>query len=78
MGVYFVASASQPIEVKITRDGKPLGNEAGADVNKKTSSAIIGKDRLYKLIEDTSGYGEHTIEITIPKPGLKAFTFTFG
>lgn len=77
-GVYLVGSADAPTEIKILRDGNPLGNAAGDDVLKTTSSATIHENRLYKLIDDPAGYGEHTIEIIIPKPGLKAFTFTFG
>ncbi|OHA05520.1 MAG: hypothetical protein A2934_05440 [Candidatus Sungbacteria bacterium RIFCSPLOWO2_01_FULL_47_10] len=79
--VYFVASSEAGASIKILRDGKPLtADTAGADVVVKESSseAIIQEDRLYKLIQDKNGYGEHTLEIIIENPGLKAFTFTFG
>lgn len=73
--VYFVASAESPVRAKVMLDGKAIGSEAGADV--KNGYVEIGEDRLYKLIESSS-YGEHTLELIIESPGLKAFTFTFG
>ncbi len=74
--LYLVASADKKVRIKIYRDGKPLGAEAGFDVG-ADSSVFIKDARLYKLIEDDK-YGDHTIEIIIEDPGLKAFTFTFG
>lgn len=75
--VYIVASSVESAPVKILRDGKPLAGEAGEDIDKKSSTAVIQQDRLYKLIED-SDYSNHALEIIIEKPGLRAFTFTFG
>ena len=78
--VYLVASAKDNATIRVSRDGKPLGNEAGGDVVRKDGSSIvnISESRLYKLIEDPAGYGEHTLELNIDNPGLQAFTFTFG
>ncbi len=78
--VYFVASAATSTRITILRDGVPLSVAlAGEDVQMKkgAASATIKDNRLYKLIKegDTS---EHTLEINIPTPGLRAFTFTFG
>ena len=76
--VFFVANSETGATIRVLQDGKPLGAEAGADVAKDGSStAHIKEPRLYKLIQDST-YGEHTIEIIIEKPGLNAFTFTFG
>ena len=61
-----VASAQQPVTVVIKQDGKVL--------DKKIT---IMKDQLYTLIENSTA-GEHTLELMIDSPGLKAFTFTFG
>ncbi len=63
--VYFVASSKEGINIKILKDGKESGN------------VFIKDNKLYKLIGG-SDYGDHTIEIQIEKPGLQAFTFTFG
>jgi hypothetical protein len=52
-----------------------LEEAAGADV--REGRAAVQADRLYHLIGDDA-YGEHTLEIMIEEPGLRAFTFTFG
>ncbi|MBA3789326.1 redoxin family protein [Patescibacteria group bacterium] len=75
--VDFVASASTPVTVEVFRDGVPVGNFAGADVDPKTSTATINANRLYTLVHDTSP-GQHTILIKIMGAGLHAYTFTFG
>jgi hypothetical protein len=75
--LYFVASAPETVVVEVLRDGKPLGNAAGADITPGTSSVSIKQDRLYKLIHDTTP-GTHTILMKIHGKGLKAYTFTFG
>lgn len=75
--LYFVGSSENGVNVKFLIDGKPLGNFSGEDITKDSSSATIKEDRLYKIIQDSS-YGEHTIEMIIKEPGLRAFTFTFG
>lgn len=63
--VFMVAAADKPATIKITVDGK-----ASPDV-------IVSMSQLYTLF-DSNDYREHTIEIAIPSPGFKAFTFTFG
>lgn len=77
--VYFVASATDGVKIKVLRDGKSVSAAiAGDDVARDGSgAATIKEDRLYRLVRDPS-YGEHTIEIIIESPGLRAFTFTFG
>ena len=78
--VFAVASAENEIEIIILRDASPLTMEAGSDVffENAENKVIIQEDRLYRLIEDPKGSAKHVLEITITKPGLKIFTFTFG
>ena len=78
--VYFVASAKEAVQVKLLRDGQPLGKAAGEDVVVKNGESYltVQPDRLYKLVQDPEGYGEHILEMIIESPGLQAFTFTFG
>jgi hypothetical protein len=79
--VFFVASAGTSIKVKILRDGKPLPRDAaGSDVQFEgdESFVLIEEERLYHLINDSAGPGEHTLEIQAPTAGLNAYTFTFG
>ena len=76
--VYIVAANKDTsVKIKILRDGQPVGDFAGSDVDPKTSEATINGDRLYRLIHDTSP-GVHTIEIQIEGGTLDAYTFTFG
>lgn len=74
--VYMVASSQKGIKVRVFLDGKPLGREAGEDVTQST--LFIKGDRLYKIIQDPGGWGEHTLELIIETLDLRAFTFTFG
>jgi thiol-disulfide isomerase/thioredoxin len=74
--VYFVASAVNATAVQILLDGKPVtADVAGADVTDRT--VTVKDERLYTIIEG-SDYGQHTLELDIPEPGLRAYTFTFG
>lgn len=73
--VFFVGSSEPANVLKLSRDGKPLGSALGSSA--KNGVVNVQADDLYRLIEDTV-FGEHVLEIFIEKPGLKAFTFTFG
>jgi thiol-disulfide isomerase/thioredoxin len=75
--VYMVASADNPVTVRVLRDGVQVDSlTAGDDVTNGT--VTISDERLYKIIHEDLGAGEHTLELIIESPGLKAFTFTFG
>ena len=74
--VYLVASSDKGVTLTILRDGKPVGAAGGKDVG-SDGKVRVQEDRLYHLIGD-DGYGEHTLEIRIEGPELKAYTFTFG
>ncbi len=74
--VYVVAGADEPVRLTILRDGAPPARSAGKDSG--DNGVLVKEERLYRLVEDPDGYGEHTIEIIIEKPGLRAFAFTFG
>src|SRR3989338_9204379 len=78
--VFFVAEASTEIVVELLLDGKPLGSEAGTDIAKTSDGKSVLKikeARLYKIIQGDKSE-THKLELRIQKPGLKAFTFTFG
>jgi thiol-disulfide isomerase/thioredoxin len=74
--VFFVADSESGTTIEILRDGSPITSGAGRDVE-KDSTVHIKESQLYRLIEDDSS-SEHTLEIIIRDPGLRAFTFTFG
>ncbi len=63
--IFFVASSEKENTVKILQDGKLV------------KEIKVQADQLYTLMENAEA-GEHTIELQISNPGLKAFTFTFG
>lgn len=63
--VYMVAESEKPVEVEIWVDGKQNGK------------VMVDSSKLYSLFE-SSEYGNHTLELRIPKSGFKIFTFTFG
>ncbi len=75
--VYMVASSLEGVKVRILRDGKPVGEFAGEDIDAVSSAGTIKENRLYKLIHDELP-GEHTLEIQISGGKLEAYTFTFG
>ncbi len=80
--VYFVSGTrdATPIDIEVLRDSKPLDpSVAGSDVHfvGGHSYVTISGNRLYSLIKDTS-IGDHLLELIISKPGLQAYTFTFG
>lgn len=63
--VYMVASAEMPVEVGVYQDGELV------------KTILVHEDGLYTLIENETS-AEHTLQLRIKEPGLKAFTFTFG
>jgi len=78
--IFFVAEANTETVVEVLLDGRPLGSEAGMDIMKTTDGKTVVKikeARLYKIIQGKQSE-THKLELKIQKPGLKAFTFTFG
>jgi thiol-disulfide isomerase/thioredoxin len=63
--VHMVASSAAPVTVSVTVDGKPQ------------PPVTVEGSQLYTLF-DSDDYGEHRLEIKIPKAGFSAYTFTFG
>lgn len=74
--VYMVARSDAGVTISVTRDGVPLGAEAGGDVD-ANGKVFVRDDRLYELIKGTE-YAEHTLQIEVEGPGLEIYTFTFG
>lgn len=79
--VYFVASATSTgpsgVTLQVLQDGQPISAaDAGSDV--VNGKVTITSSRLYNLVNNQDGPGEHTLELIIDSPGLEAFTFTFG
>ncbi len=78
--VYFVAGASPSVEMEVLLDGAPVPQgKRGTDIVVRDGKTYltVSENHLYKIIEDSS-QETHVLEFVIPKPGLQAFTFTFG
>jgi len=75
--VFLVGDALEGVAITVLRDGKPIdASVAGSDVvNGKVN---VKESRLYNIVNDKAGSGEHTLELLIENSGLHAYTFTFG
>jgi thiol-disulfide isomerase/thioredoxin len=62
---HMVASSAAPVTVSVTVDGKPQ------------PPVTIQGSQLYTLF-DGDDYGDHLLELKIPKAGFTAYSFTFG
>lgn len=71
-----MATSDSLTRVDVRIDGISIGYQAGRDTG-VVGGFSIQESRLYELVNDPDGYHEHTLEIIVDSPGLKAFTFTF-
>jgi len=71
------AADGKPVHFHVTMDGKPIGENHGADSD-VNGAGVITEYRLYQLIRLKAGTGEHTFEIQFDEPEAQAFAFTFG
>jgi len=79
--VYALLGANGAVTVKVLLDGKPLTQaEAGKDIRyeKGESFIYVADERIYDIINNSAGYGEHTIELIPAAGGLDLYTLTFG
>jgi thiol-disulfide isomerase/thioredoxin len=76
--VYMVAAgAASGTVMEVMQDGAPIsGADAGTDVH--NAQVVISGNRLYNLVKNADGGGEHTLQLIVETPGLQAYTFTFG
>jgi thiol-disulfide isomerase/thioredoxin len=75
--VYMVAAgAASGTVIDVMQDGQPIGAAGGTDV--ENSKVTISANKLYNIVNNSDGGGEHTLQLIIESPGLQAYTFTFG
>ncbi|WP_235212893.1 hypothetical protein [Cedecea neteri] len=67
----------KPVRFKVTVDGQAPGSVHGSDVA-PDGSGTVTEQRLYQLIRQSSGGGEHTFSIEFEDAGVNAYAFTFG
>jgi len=70
-------SNGRPVRFKVTVDGKAPGDAHGTDVAPDGSGQVT-EQRLYQLVRQCGGVGEHTFSIEFLDPGVAAYAFTFG
>lgn len=75
--VFWVASSEEKTRIRVLNDGMPVATE---DFGEHVTDGYLNvqEDGLYRVIENDSGHGVHTLELIIEDPGVKAFAFTFG
>jgi thiol-disulfide isomerase/thioredoxin len=81
--VNFVAAApGREIEVEVLLDGRAVAtDDLGADVVRDGAGRAVmrvSEGRMYRVIDRRAGYGTHTVTLVFDRPGLEAYTFTFG
>ena len=67
----------KPIRFRVTLDGVAPGTSHGVDVD-ASGNGVVSDHRLYQLIRQTGGVGEHTFTIEFLDSDVQAFAFTFG
>jgi cytochrome c biogenesis protein CcdA/thiol-disulfide isomerase/thioredoxin len=71
------ARDGKPVRFRVTIDGKPPGNDHGADTD-AAGNGVVTEQRLYQLVRQAHGTDERLFEITLLDPGVQAYAFTFG
>ncbi|OYX57808.1 MAG: cytochrome C biogenesis protein [Brevundimonas subvibrioides] len=71
------SAEGRPVRFRVTVDGRAPGADAGVDVDASGAGRIDGQ-RLYQLLRQSDGAGEHLFEIEFLDPGAQVFAFTFG
>jgi hypothetical protein len=71
------ASEGKPVRFRVTLDGKPPGEDHGADTD-ANGLGIVTESRLYQLIRQKGGARDRVFRIEFLAPGVQAFAFTFG
>ena len=77
--MYLIAESKDgtSVSARVLIDGKPIDPQFdGADVS-SSSTLEINESRLYNLYSNQIP-GQHRIDIIFSKPGVRAYTFTFG
>lgn len=68
-------------KIKVLRDGVALTPEnAGKDIRfeKGESYFFVQEARIYDIVNDTAGYGDHKLELILENSGTIIYTITFG
>jgi cytochrome c biogenesis protein CcdA/thiol-disulfide isomerase/thioredoxin len=67
----------KPIRYRVLLDGRAPGANHGADAD-ANGDGVITEQRLYQLIRQGAGVGDHVFSIEFLDTGVQAYSFTFG
>ena len=67
----------KPVRFRVTLDGGPPGDDHGADTD-ALGQGTVTDQRLYQLVRQRHGVGDHLFRIEFLDPHVQAFAFTFG
>jgi cytochrome c biogenesis protein CcdA/thiol-disulfide isomerase/thioredoxin len=70
-------SGGKPVRFRVLLDGAAPAANHGTDTD-AGGQGVIGEQRLYQLIRQTAGVGEHVLSIEFLDAGVEAYSFTFG
>ncbi len=71
------AQSGRAVRFRVTLDGKPPGDDHGADIDAQGFGTING-ERLYQLIRQKGAIAERRFRIEFLDAGAQAYAFTFG
>ncbi|HET8554353.1 MAG TPA: cytochrome c biogenesis protein DipZ [Rhodanobacteraceae bacterium] len=67
----------KPVRFRVTIDGRSPGANHGTDTD-ADGNGVVKSQRLYQLVRQAHGTGDHVFEITFLDPGVHVYSFTFG
>jgi cytochrome c biogenesis protein CcdA/thiol-disulfide isomerase/thioredoxin len=71
------APDGRPVRFRVTIDGKPPGDDHGADVG-ADGSGVVTENRLYQLVRQKGAVTDRVFSVRFLDPGVRAYAFTFG
>ena len=67
----------QPVRFRVTIDGKAPGADHGTDTD-AAGWGELRQDRLYQLVRQRGAVSDRTVRVEFSRPGVRAYSFTFG
>ncbi len=67
----------QPVRFRVTIDGRAPGADHGTDID-AAGWGELRQDRLYQLVRQRGAVSDHIVRIEFSRPGVQAYSFTFG
>ena len=71
------AADGKPVRFRVLLDGKPPGQDHGADIDDQGNGVVTGQ-RLYQLVRQSNPSADRDFSIEFLDPGAQTFAFTFG